>query len=459
MPHACDRTAQPVAHHGATLEGPSLHDINLSDAICSGIRYPRQSQMPKILFIHENFPAQFGGIAHSLMKQGWDVLFATASKEIPDDKAVHRRGNGLRVVRYSRSRDTTNGIHRYLQNSEDAVLNGQGFLRLAAALLKGGYSPDVIVAHSGWGSGSLAKVAWPDAKLVQYLEWWYNFPGPDGEPHSSVANQEDAMAKTLCRNLPFLLDLQSTDSIVVPTHFQARQAPDFLQPLVTVQHDGIDCDFFHPTSSPPSPFPFDGIPENAPILTYATRGMEPMRGFMQFMAAASRLQRQFPELHILIAGTDRVCYGAKLPNGRGFKQEALNRFTFDPARLHFVGHLPKPRYRSLLQSSTVHVYLTRPFVASWSLVEAMACGCAIVSCRNDAIEEIAVDGRDALLVDMDDVSELTRKVGRALTDERLRRDLGASARARALDKYSTAKCHPVLADLFSSMVPPVAVAS
>lgn len=407
--------------------------------------------MPSILFIHENFPAQFGGIAAYLAKQGWRVVFATAAEHVKADGRDHELLPGVRVVGYRRARDVSDSIHPYLLGTEKAVLNAQAFARLGAALDKGGFVPDIVVAHSGWGSGSLARVVWPSTCIVQYLEWWYSYPAIDTEPHFVTSNPENSAAKTLCRNLPFLLDAQTSDAILVPTRFQAAQLPDYLQSRVTVLHDGVDADMFRPATPQDPRFAWDGLPDHATIVTYATRGMEPLRGFPQFMAAWSKLQYEWPDVHCVIAGTDKVSYGMQLPKGDSYKKRMLEAFNYDQNRLHFVGHLPKPRYRTLLQRSAAHVYLTRPFVLSWSMIEAMMTGAPIVASDTPPIGEVAPD-TTALRVDMDKPAQIAASVSRFLSDPALARTFGAAARTHAQQQYGSAHIWPRLDAFYSALL-------
>lgn len=406
--------------------------------------------MPNILFVHENYPAQFGQIADHLLKHGWNVAFATASDKIPEGK-LHTESNGLKVLRYARHRDPRSDQHPYLVGTERSILNGQGATRIALGLRSSGFTPDLIVAHSGWGSGSFMKVVWPNARMIQYLEWWYHYPPIDAPEAPVPEKPEDKVAATLCRNLPFLLDAQSSDLILAPTEFQASRIPEFLRHRVHIQHDGIDTEFYAPSPNSASEFTFEGLPDDAPILTYATRGMEPLRGFPQFMAAASELQSLHPDLHVVIAGQDRISYGAKLPDGDSYKKRALNDHNFDQDRLHFTGLLPRARYRDLLRRSAVHVYLTRPFVLSWSLLEAMACGCSIVASDNDAVREVTGENSTAL-VDMDDHPKMVATVSHLLGDAEKRTALSSAARHAVEDKFSSQTCHAALTELFEKTV-------
>jgi glycosyltransferase involved in cell wall biosynthesis len=407
--------------------------------------------MPSILFIHENFPAQFGGIAQYLAKNGWRVVFATAASQVPYDQSNHKLLPGVRVVRYRRAREPSGTIHPYLLGSEKAVLNAQGFFRLGAALKKKGFEPDVVVAHSGWGSGSLVKVVWPETRLIQYLEWWYNIDAPDVEPETKQRNPANFAAQTLCRNLPFLLDGQSSDAILVPTHFQASQLPDDIRKKTTVLHDGIDSSFYRPSVPTDASFSIGGLPDDARIITYATRGMEPMRGFPQFMEAWQKIQDDWPNVHCVIAGTDRVCYGSKARSGKSFKEEALHQLNLDQTRLHFVGLLPKTRYRALLQRSAVHTYLTRPFVLSWSLIETMMTGTPIVASNTAPVLEVMPIGSKSL-VEMDSPDQIAAAIGETLNRPDEAQERAALLRKHATNNYSSAIIWPQIMAFLSECV-------
>ncbi len=260
----------------------------------------------RILFIHSNFPAQFGQLGEWLANQGWDVTFATARKDVPP-------GGKIRVVQFEPHRDITKGVHNYVAGLEKAVITGQGFVRAAVELRKQGYAPDIIVAHSGWGVGMFAKDVWPDAKFVPYFEWYYRSPAVDSTPHDPAKRDPlDQAAYTRVRNTPFYLDFSSADAALAPTKFQAAQFPDDLRKQLTVMHDGIDTKLHAPGGRDPEIMAELGIPEDAEIISWVTRGMEPARGFPEMMKAVAELQKSRPKLHIIIVGEDRVAYGSKV---------------------------------------------------------------------------------------------------------------------------------------------------
>lgn len=407
--------------------------------------------MPSILFVHENYPAQFGALAGSLSARGWNVIFATAHEHFAHGM-LHQRPDGTKVLRYMRRRDPRRDAHPYLLGTERSVLNGQGLARAAAALKKGGFTPDIVVAHSGWGSGSFAKAVWPQTRLVQYLEWWYNWPAPDVSSADPGDSSEDEVARTLSRNLPFLLDFQQADQVLFPTKFQAHQAPAFVRQNAVVQHDGVDCDTFAPGRPGGQGFTLAGLPADAPIATFATRGMEPIRGFPTFMEAASRLQQSHPEVHIVVAGGETVHYG-KLPKGaKTWKEHALKSHDFDPQRLHFAGLLPKPVYRQLLQRTQAHAYLTRPFVLSWSLIEAAATACPLVVSDVAPVREALPDDNLARRVPLDNPTALHDALAWCLDNREHAREMGLRARQAVKARYHKTDCHAALEAFFLDVI-------
>ena len=190
-----------------------------------------------------------------------------------------------------------------------------------------------------------------------------------------------------------------------------------------------------------------GPPPDAEVVTYATRGMEPYRGFPEFMRALAALQAARPRLHAVIAGQDRVVYGAKLPEGESWKARMLAELTLDPARTHFVGLLPGDAYRRLLQATDAHVYLTLPFVLSWSFLEAMSIGAPLVASDNAPVREAVGDSDGAALAPHGDVAALTAAIAATLDDPAAARARGARARRRILQAYDRAWVWPARADM------------
>lgn len=401
----------------------------------------------KILFIHDNFPAQFGALGMWLAGEGWDVTFAT--------NAEHAAAPGIRVLRYGPHREPAKETHPYAQPMDKAAINGQGFARAAIKAREAGYAPDIIVAHSGWGGGMFARDVFPKAAFVAYCEWWYRFPGADtlflseltGNPVSGTV--ESPMLES-ARNAPIAMDIASADAVLCPTRFQAAQFPARLRPLLTVQHDGIDTAYHAPDPADRVSTLGGLVAPDAPVVTYATRGMEPHRGFPQFMASLPAVLAADPRTRVVIAGENRVAYGGRAQRGVDWKARALEEHDLDPARVHFVGRLERPLYRELLRRSDAHVYLTVPFVLSWSMIEAMSLGCPLVLSDTDPVREFA-DASSATLVPMKDPAAIARGVLATLGDPEGTKERAKAARAVIDPAYSITKLWPEKARLFREL--------
>jgi len=385
----------------------------------------------RVLFLHNNFPAQYKHVAAALAADPANEVVAGSL-----DNKKHLPGVTKHI--YKPQREPSKSIHHYLRSTEAAVLDGQAVLRMCADLRKSGFIPDLVCGHSGWGTTIYMKDVFPEARLLTYFEWYYNARNSDVDFINKQLGYED-LCRVRTRNLPILMDLAHCDWGLCPTSYQLSQIPRVFHSKLSQLHDGVDTDFFAPSDS----VSFD-IPElnlhltrEAEILTYATRGMEPYRGFPQFMQAVEILQRRRPNLRVIVAGADRVAYGKKLPEGESYKGKALEELKdLDHSRLHFVGHLPFDVYRNLLQLSSVHVYLTIPFVLSWSLLEAMSAGCLVVGSDTLPVRELIEDGRNGLMTDMNNIDVLADRIEEALDRRDSLAQIRANARQTILDRYA-----------------------
>lgn len=389
----------------------------------------------RILFLHSNFPAQFGPFAQYLWKQGWEVWFGTQNERAALD--------GVNIFIHTPHRDVSPNVHPYLSDFERAVIAGQSVARAGLRLADKGLKPDIVVAHSGWGQGLFARDIWPDAKYIGYFEWYYSRDAPDLAAEGASDRTFDGHAQSRVRNAPILIDLAGCDAGICPTGFQKAQFPECFQEKLHVIHDGIDTATFRP--APSNGLSLDGleIPASREIITYVARGMEPYRGFPQFMKSLETILARRPNAHAVIVGEDRVAYGSKLPPGDSYKKRALAALDLDASRIHFTGLLSRSDYRKVLEASDVHVYLTAPFVLSWSLMEAMSAGCAIVASDVEPVRELAPDGEAAMIrVDMNQPREISDAIGYLLDNRAVGQTLASAARQIILDRYSTERLFP-----------------
>ncbi len=400
----------------------------------------------RILFLHNNFPAQFGFLGQHMARRGHDVWFGTAreNSQLP----------GIKTAFYKPHRAVTEKIHPYAVNFENAVLHGQAVARMALALKDKGLDPDMVVAHSGWGPGLYAKDVWPRSKYVGYFEWYYTAPGPDVTflNRSDEPESEDSRLRGRSRNAAILMDLANCEVGICPTRFQRDQFPDFFHRKLAVQHDGVDTDTYAPQEGARLVLPDLDLSGESEIITYVARGMEPYRGFPQFMEALAKLQKRRPNAHAVIVGQDRVAYGKQPKDGRSYKTRALETLDLDPARTHFTGLIPRDQYRAVLQASSVHVYLTVPFVLSWSMIEAMSTGCLLLASDTEPVREVVEDGKNGLLVDFWDTDAIADRLEAVLADPAAHAPVRAAARETALARYSARETWPRLERLFEDVL-------
>ena len=346
---------------------------------------------PSVLFVHDSFPGQFGALARGLAATGWDVAFATAAAAA---------AAGVRVLRYAPHREPSPATHPYAQPMDRAAIRAQAFARAALAARRDGFAPDVVVTHAGWGAGMFAKQTFPRARVIAYCEWWYRHPGADvawlaAHGYRGAAGPEAALHEQ-ARNAPIAVELAAADAAVCPTAFQAAQFPSVFRDRLAIIHDGIDADRFSPCPERRDDTLAGLVPEGARLVTYATRGMEPHRGFPEIMAALPAVLAAEPRAFVVVAGENRVCYGGDDLRRTDWKARALAENDIDPSRVRFTGTLEPAAYLRLLQRSDAHVYLTVPFVLSWSMLEAMATGCALVASDTAPVREFA--GPDAAIL-------------------------------------------------------------
>ncbi|HAX77214.1 MAG TPA: group 1 glycosyl transferase [Cyanobacteria bacterium UBA11372] len=384
----------------------------------------------RILFLHQNFPAQFRHVAAAIAKDNRNqVVFGTNRRDgsLP----------GITKTIYSPKREASPETHHYVRPLENAVIQGQAVYRMAEQLKAQGFVPDVVYGHSGWGPTLLMKDIFPKAKLLCYFEWFYHAHGTDADFDPNEPLTADDVARIRLKNAPILVDLYSCDRGLSPTYWQRQQFPSEYQDKIKVLHDGIDTNFFCPKPGAKLVLPRINLDLShvEELVTYVGRGMEPYRGFPQFIEAIYLLQQRRPQCHVVIVGEDRVAYGKTLPDGKTYKQVMLEKFPLDLSRVHFTGHLPYPEYLQVLQASSVHVYLTRPFVLSWSLLESLSTGCLVVGSNTAPVAEVIQDGVNGLLAEFFSPEEIAERIAEALNHPDKMSQIRTKARQTILENY------------------------
>lgn len=386
----------------------------------------------KFLFVHQNFPGQYLHLArHLATDPGNQVVFITQ----------RRNANlpGVRNIVYKPPRTPTPKVHHYLRATESYVLNAQAVARVALDLKRSGFVPDVMLGHNGWGEIWYLKDVYPQTPLLGYFEFFYRFAGADVGFDPADRLTIDTPPRTRTKNLGNLLGLDAADAGQCPTIWQKSTYPERYHPMLKVVHEGIDTEVVRPDAAARLTLSELSIDFAAgdEVVTYVARNLEPYRGFPSFMRSLPALLARRPKARVLIVGGDEVSYGAALPKGHSYRQKMLDELgdSLDLSRVHFLGKLPYPVYLKVLQVSAAHVYLTYPFVLSWSMLEAMSAGCLLVASRTSPVEELIRDGENGLLVDFFNPSEIAERVATALEDREAFAPLRENARRTIVVKY------------------------
>lgn len=403
-----------------------------------------------ILFIHQNFPGQFLHLAPALAKQAGTQVVALTMRQVQPGI-----WSGVRVVPYRPTRSTNREIHPWVADFETKIIRAEACMRACLELSQQGFKPDLVIAHPGWGESLFVKDVWPATKLAVYCEFFYQAKGADSDFDAEFQSPHTADAcRIRLKNAIYDLHSGLVDFAISPTEWQRSTFPEPWQEKITVIHDGIDTEAVAPNIEAFIKIKTKAgeeltLTRNDQVITFVNRNLEPYRGYHIFMRALPELLSKLPKVRVIIVGDNDVSYGAAPPAGKTWKDIFIDEVRpqlCDPdwARVHFVGKLPYPAYVNLLQISTVHVYLTYPFVLSWSLLEAMSAGCAIVASDTAPVREVITDKEDGLLVDFFDSAALAGQVAALATSPAKKRELlGRNARNKAQERFDLLKvCLP-----------------
>jgi len=398
----------------------------------------------KILFIHQNFPGQYKYLAPLLAKRGHDCVALTLRVEKPTTWL------GVKIQPYALPKRSGQSLHPWLIDLDSKITRAEACFRAARNLRENGYSPDLILAHPGWGEALFLKDVWPKARIGIYCELYHlaDQQHMHFDPEFDTSDRDLAALRIRMKNIYNHLQFPSADAGISPTRFQAETFPQEIRDRITVCHDGISTNVARP--DPEATCIVDGktLSRSDEIITFVNRNLEPYRGYHIFMRALPRLLRERPRARVLILGGDEVSYGAAPPEGQTWKQIFIDEVRDqipdqDWDRVHFLGRIAYDKFLHVLQVSRVHVYLTYPFVLSWSLMEAMSCEAAIVASDTAPVREVISDGETGKLVDFFDGDGLVEGIVTLLEDETERRSLGQAARRLMLDRYDLeTRCLP-----------------
>lgn len=402
----------------------------------------------QILFVHQNFPGQYRYLArHFAADPAWDAW------------AIGERGNVLRQGPYIPREsirllgyDSPAQLPSRIPGSDFQAQLARAYTVAGLALRqqKQGLDPDIICSHPGWGDSLYLKEVFPRAKFLSYFEFYHRPDGAlvnfDPEFPTDVGGRMSFRSK----NALNLLSLEMADAGVCPTHWQWSTFPVEFRSRVRVIHDGVDTELVAPrpgatvtvTADPAGPVT---LTKQHEIITFSVRNLEPSRGFHRFMRALPGLQRLRPHAITVIIGGDDISYGKPHPSGKSWREVMLDEVgqDIDLTRVLFLGKVPYEQLLNLFSITSLHIYLTTPFVLSWSMLEAMACGATVLASATAPVTEVIEDGVNGFLFDYHNTDELVRRADELLSQPTLRQQVGSRARESVIERYDLkSRCLP-----------------
>ena len=384
------------------------------------------------LFVHQNFPGQYRHLVRYLVDQPGNTVFFITQ---PNPNEMQ----GVVKVIYEPSRPQSLNCHPLTVDFDLAIRNGMGVVEACKVLIANGIRPDIIIGHNGWGEMLFVKDVFPDVPVLLYFEFYYHATNVDVGFDPEYPSSPNDPFRLRARNAVNLLSIDVCDWGNSPTPWQRSVQPPELRSRISVLHEGVDTDAVTPNPQAWMSLKRDGVmlTQKDEVVTYVARNLEPYRGFHVFMRAAREIQRRRPRARILVVGGDGVSYGAAAPEGTTFREMALREAAgeIDLGRIHFLGQLPYDDYVNLLQVSAVHIYLTYPFVLSWSFIEAMSAGCVIVGSSTPPVMDVLKDGENGLLADFFSPDQIADRVDQVLDHPTRMAHLRAAARATAVEQF------------------------
>lgn len=388
----------------------------------------------RILFIHKFMAGQFRHLIHRLSQSSRHQVACLGQVIGPETLGID--ANRVKVLKYQSVDDKYGGGGFGTRFRQDLIRAGEVAERLVRMRTEG-FVPDIILSHSGWGESLFCKEIFPDSPLIGYFEHFYRPQGGGSDffPEYPLSLEARCLIRTF--NAGQLLNLTDCDAGVSPTAWQRNGFPRELRGKIQQIHEGVDPEDFKPSSA--VTFTLKNgkrLTRDDEVVTYVSRSLEPFRGFPQFLEAMDILLKRRPRLQVLVAGGDDATYSPPLPDGRSYREQLCSDLDLDPSRIHFLGWLQGADYRRLLQVSSAHVYLTPPFVLSWSMLEAMASGCVVVGSNTAPVQEVIQHGENGLLCDFFAPQQLADTVESVLDHPARMRGLGDRARDHIVRHYN-----------------------
>ena len=399
-----------------------------------------------ILLIHYGFPGQFKYLIPRLQEKGYKfwVISKNESKIQQSEIKFHT---------YELVRGNAKDVHPLCQELESKTIRGEAVAIQALALKKEGFNPSLILGHPGWGEMLFLADIWPDVPQLHYVEFFHGVPGTDDDFDGGFDNKQDwwERARARMKNSHHLTNLNTMTAGLCPTYFQHSLLPKWAANLTQVVHDGIDTKWLRPDLSTtikiaPNKYNTQGLTLRSgdPVITFVNRTFEPYRGIHIFLEALIDIQSKHPTVQSILVGNDtaNVSYGKQRDDGKGWLSALREQHgeKLDWSRIHPLGVVPHKILRSIYQVSSAHVYLSYPFVLSWSMLEAMSSGCLVIGSDTDPVKEVIKHGHNGLLVPFKSSKELSDSVLWSLRPNNYSNSIKSNARKTIIEKYELGEC-------------------
>jgi glycosyltransferase involved in cell wall biosynthesis len=397
-----------------------------------------------VLFVHQNYPAQFGHIAHYLHERhGYRCTFLS-------EKAGESTG-AIERIQYFLKGGATEKNHYCSRSFENAIWHSHA----AYEALEGrkDLHPDLIVAHSGFLSSVFLRELF-DCPIINYFEFYYHTSNSDMDFRPDFPGSALSRLRARARNASLLLDLANCDAGYSPTRWQQSLFPAAFRPKIRTIFDGVDVSLWRPIAGVPRRVGGRDIPPEVRIVTYVSRGMENMRGFDLFMKAAKLICDRRKDVLFVVVGEDRVCYGGdrEFTGQKTFKEWVLSQDNYDLSRFLFTGLVSPNSLAQLFSLSDLHVYLTVPFVLSWSLMDALACGATVLASDTAPVREMIRHEETGLLVDFFDFESMANLACKVLDSPQAYKSLGQAGSRLIQERYSLSVCLPQMLMLYEETI-------
>src|SRR5919112_4050643 len=387
----------------------------------------------KIAFVHQNFPGQFKRLAATFAREGHEVVALGMVKESKFPGIKYYSYNAVPGPEDEPSQTRYSPVVPRLRRA-------YGVAHRARQLAGQGLRPDAVVVNTGWGENLFLKDVWPEARHVAYFEYYYAAKGQDLDFDPEFSSHDvETIWKLRIKNAMQLGALDAADLAVAPTRYQRDTFPTYLRDRIAVIHDGIDTHKLLPDPHVRLQLGEGGpqLTRDKPVVTYVTRNIEPMRGAHIVFKSLPHLLDIDPELRVVIIGGKGTSYSGSAPKGQSWFDVFKSRIErpVDWSRVHFVGNLPYDQFVKVLQVSSTHVYMTYPFVLSWSSIESMALECRIIASDTAPVREVIQDGVNGRLFPFFDGKALVERVRETLAAKEKSAAMAREARRIAVEKY------------------------